>query len=210
MAGQRPQRRALTAHDLHLGLFRHLQGVVDLNPEVSHRAFQVRMSASVVIAGLALVVSILSLVISKRSFERSGEVYEQGRRDAAAQRKRELLVLMSDCRSSLNSTRVNIGALTAIFDAEPQAVQVLLVNYVGLFDGYLPSVERALESLDVDRKAVADWAGAISLADLEHQYARIYDDLKTFQFVDAQASSLIATFNEKLALARAFRKSPEP
>jgi hypothetical protein len=168
------------------------------------------MSASVVIAGLALVVSILSLVISKRSFERSGQVYEQARRDAVAQRKRELLVLMSDCRSSLNSTRVDIGALKAVFDAEPQAVQVLLVNYVGLFDGYLPSVAGALESLEVHSKAVANWAGAISLADLEHQYARIYDDLKTFQFAGAQATSLIATFKEKLALAIAFRKNAGP
>jgi hypothetical protein len=160
------------------------------------------MELSLAISGLALVVSVLSFVVSKRSYDRAGRIHEQSQLDAGAQRKRELLVLMSDCRATLNSTRVDIGALKAVFDAEPQPVRALLKNFVGLFNDYLPNIERALASLDADRQAVANWAGNFPVVDLERQHARIYDDLKTFQFVGSNATSLIATFKEKLGLAR--------
>lgn len=160
------------------------------------------MTASVGIAALALLVSILSLIISKRSFDRTGRVHDQQQRDTSAQKKRELLVLMSDCRAELNNTRVNIGALKVVFESEPEAVRALLVNYVGLFDQYLPMIEKALVSVDNDRQAVSDWNEDISVVDLERQFARIYDDLKSFEFASSQADKMIATFSEKLELAR--------
>ena len=44
LAVQRPRRRALKARNLYLGLFRHLQSVVDLNPEVPHGTFEFRVA----------------------------------------------------------------------------------------------------------------------------------------------------------------------
>jgi hypothetical protein len=44
MAGERPMRRvAYRPSGLHLSLFRHLKGIIDVNAEVSHRALKLRM-----------------------------------------------------------------------------------------------------------------------------------------------------------------------
>jgi len=165
------------------------------------------MTASVAIAAVALIVSILSLVISKLSYDRAGRIHDQQQVNAALQAKVALLALMSDCAATLNATRVDIGALKAYYDAEPESVKSLLVNFVGLFTEYLPSIEHALAVVETDRRAVASWGGGIPIADLEREKARMYNDLKAFQFADKQAQSLLRTFKEKLDLARAARSS---
>lgn len=162
------------------------------------------MQSSIIVSLLALAVSILSLIVSKRSFDRAGRIHEQSQAEAGAKRKRELLVLMSDCRSTLDETRVKIGALKATYDAESQPVRVLLQNYTGLFTEYMPAIERALAQIAVNRKSVENWSGDIPYADLERKFAEYYDDLKTFQFSDARANSLIGTFKEKFALAKEY------
>jgi hypothetical protein len=105
----------------------------------------VRVTASVAVAAVALVVSILGLVISKLSYDRSGRVHAQQQAHLALQSQGALLALMSDCGATLNATRVDICALKAVYDAEPGAVKALLVNFIGLFTEYLPKVEQSLQ-----------------------------------------------------------------
>ena len=160
------------------------------------------MKFSEIIAFFALIISLISFYQSKKSLAQSQAAQDQSQKNYVEGAKSELHALISDGKSLLNTTRIAIGALQAEFDGEPQPVQVLLHNYVSLFDSYLPTIEAALADLTSDWNTVDAWSGAISFSDLMREKARVQDDLKNYENANNQAIHLIETFREKLRLAR--------
>jgi hypothetical protein len=155
----------------------------------------------------ALVVSVISLYLSKRSFEYSRSATETSQNIRAAEAKTELLALLSECRSVLNRTRIDIGALKAIYDTESQSVHALMVNYVSLFTEYLPRIEAALEQVETDWAAVQSWTNEIGTADLLRRQSEYHDGLKSFQNAHEQSVHMIEKFRIVLAEAKRFTNS---
>ncbi len=160
------------------------------------------MKISDIIAVIALIVSLISLYQSKKSLDQSRAVQSQSQRNQIDDAKTELLGLISDCKFILNTTRIDIAALKAEFDAESQPVQVLLHNFTDLFNSYLPNVETALHALTSDWNAVNAWSGIISFSDLMRKKARIQDVLQESEIANNQAIDLVEAFREKLQMAR--------
>jgi hypothetical protein len=159
------------------------------------------------IAVTALLVSIIGVYISHKADRRSKATAEDSQRNLRESSKADLLALMSECYAVLNDARIEIGALKAEFDAEPDAVKRSLNHYVALFTEYLPTIEAALETWDADRKAVERWGGHLSFADIMREKARIQSDLKNFQNAARQGEKMVSTFREKLELARRTQRS---
>lgn len=162
------------------------------------------MKFSDFIAFIALIISLISLYQSKKSLAQSQAAQDQSQKNQIDDAKSELLSLISDGKSILNTTRIEIGALQAEYDAEPQPVQALLHNYTSLFDSYLPTIEAALAVLTSDWNIVNEWSGTISFSDLRREKAQVQDDLHNYENANSQAVHLIDKFREKLHLAREY------
>ena len=162
------------------------------------------MTTSDWIAGGALAVSLISLYLSNKSLKNSKVATEASQAIRTAEAKSELLAILSECRAVLNRTRIDIGALKAIYDNEKQPVQVLLQNFISLFTEYLPTVETALAQVEADWKSVQSWANEISVSDILRRKSDFQDNLKDYENTHEQAVYLIEEFRNVLAKARRY------
>ena len=159
------------------------------------------MTTSDWIAGGALAVSLISLYLSNKSLKNSKVATEASQAIRTAEAKSELLAILSECRAVLNRTRIDIGALKAIYDNEKQPVQVLLQNFISLFTEYLPTVETALAQVEADWKSVQSWANEISVSDILRRKSDFQDNLKDYENAHEQAVRLIEEFRHVFAKA---------
>ena len=111
-----------------------------------------------------------------------------------------LLPVQGHC--TLDRTRVEIGTLKAIFDAEPQPVQALLSNFTSLFTEYLPKVEGGVRQAAALWDEVAEWRASTGLDTLIHHEARYRALLREDEMVRDSALYMINVFNDKLEKAR--------
>lgn len=102
-------------------------------------------------------ITIWATQISKKSLQHAIEAQTRSDEKDFESTRAELMNQISDCRSLLDKTRIEIGTARAYFDAEPVAVQNLLKSYTGLFNEYLPSVEHAIGQCDEDWNHVSLW-----------------------------------------------------
>ncbi len=160
------------------------------------------MATSDWIAIGALGVSLISLHLSKRSLENSKTVTDASQAFRVAEAKSELLTILSESRSVLNRTRIDIGALKAIYDNEKQPVQILMQNYISLFTEYLPTVETALKQVEADWISVQSWTDEIGISDILRRKSDCQSDLKDHENCYEQAVYLIEEFRTVLARAR--------
>ena len=158
---------------------------------------------------VALVVSIGSLVVtawatqlSKRSLHHAIDV--QGRSDQREfERVRsELLNQISDSRSVLDKTRIEIRTLQANFQAEPPAVQAPMASYVVLFTKYLPDIEQAIRQCDELWNDVSSWSEEKSHAELMQARATLYRCLKDDEIAQESGVYLVNVFKTKLELTK--------
>jgi hypothetical protein len=163
------------------------------------------------IAVVALAISVLSFAtsvwsawVSDRTLTHTRKVYAQERRENFMRQRSELLEVINTSRSTLDRTRVEIGTLKAIFDAEPQPVRSLLSNYISLFSEYLPKIECGVRQASMLWEEVAEWDESTGTSALMHHEAKFRALLHENQMVYEHALYMINVFNEKLEQARSY------
>jgi hypothetical protein len=159
---------------------------------------------AVVVSALGFGTSVWSARVSHRGLAHAREVHEQERRENFERQRSALLEVINASRSTLDRTRVDIGTLKAIFDAEPEPVRALLSNYVSLFTEYLPRVEGGVHQAGALWDEVAEWDTRAGMSALIHHEARYRALLHDDQMVRDHALYMINVFNEKLAQARSY------
>jgi len=163
------------------------------------------------IAVVALVVSVLSFTtavcsawISKSSLAHTRKRHEQERRESFERQRSELLEVINTSRSTLDRARIEIGTLKAIFDAEPQPVRALLVNYSSLFTEYLPKIEGGVRQSTALWDEVAGWDQSKGTSTLIQHQARFRALLHEDQMARENGIYMVGVFKEKLEQARKY------
>ena len=90
------------------------------------------MTLTDIIAVAALIVSLVSPYLSKKATDQARDSHQESQRNLVESAKADLLALMADCNAVLIAARTEAGAVKAVFDAEPEPVKRLLVNYTSL------------------------------------------------------------------------------
>lgn len=167
------------------------------------------MSLPTILSIVALVVAVGSFAvtvwatqISKRSLQHAIDV--QGRSDQREfeRLRTEIMNQISDSRSLLDKTRIEIVTLQANFQAESSALQSLMTNYLSLFTDYLPKVEQAIRQCDELWKDVSGWSNEKSHAELMQARAVLYRSLKDDEVVQDSGIYAVNFFKTKLELAK--------
>jgi len=153
---------------------------------------------------LSFVVSVWSAWVSHRGLAHTRDAYEQERRESFERQRSSLLEVINTSRSTLDRTRVEIGTLKAIFDAEPQPVRALLSNYSSLFTEYLPKVEGGVHQAGALWDEVAEWDPSTGMSALILHEARFRALLHDDQMVREHALYMINELRQKLEQARSY------
>lgn len=157
---------------------------------------------ALVVSALGFATSVWSAWVSHRALAHTRDVYEQERRETFERQRAALLEVINTSRSTLDRTRVDIGTLKAIFDAEPEQVRTLLSNYSSLFTEYLPRVEGGVRQAGALWDEVAEWDSRTGTSALIQHEARFRALLHEDQMIRDHALYMINVFREKLELAR--------
>lgn len=160
------------------------------------------MTTSDIIAIFALLISFGSFYISKRSLDFAIEMQKTTEKKLIENEKTELLKQVSNNKFILNNARIEIGALQANFDIEPQPVKELMKNYTNIFTEFLPSIEKVISHLESDHANLINWHGEMSYSDIMRTKAACHEDLKQYETSHEQAIHCIAIFKEKLKQAK--------
>lgn len=159
---------------------------------------------ALVVSAFGFLISVWSAWVSHRALVHTRDAYEEERRESFERQRSTLLEVINTSRSTLDRTRVDIGTLKAIFDAEPEPVRALLSNYVSLFNDYLPRVEGGVHQAGSLWDAVAEWDQRTGMSALIQHEARYRALLHVDQMVRESALYMITVFKEKLEQARVF------
>ena len=168
------------------------------------------MEWPLIIAIAALVVSLGSLAtsgyaakISRRSLSHSKDVHTKSEKKEWGELRRDILAEVSDSHAILNTTRIELGAKKADFEAEPQAVRDSMIDIASpLFGEYLPKIETSLAQLDAVRKTINDWSPDTDYQQMLDVQAKFYDAQKSDELVSQIANVLLANYLEALAKAK--------
>jgi hypothetical protein len=142
--------------------------------------------------------------ISKKSLDHSIEIQKRSDSKDFVAVKTEVLQRLSDDRSILEKTRIEIGALKADFEAEPQPVQTLMSRHTNLFTEYLPAIERSIRQLDELWDQTSKWGKEKDYSDLVHHKAFLYKCMKDDEIAGETGLYLVKEFKEKLRLAKEY------
>lgn len=169
------------------------------------------MDTATIFSIIALIVSIGSFGvtwwatrISKKSLDHSIEIQKRSDKKDFMMVKAEVLQRLSDDRSVLEKTRIEIGALKVDFEAEPQPVQMLMSKHTNLFTEFLPAIERSIRQLDELWDKASKWGEEKDITDLIHDKAFYYKCMKDDEIAGETGLFLVKEFNEKLRLAREY------
>jgi hypothetical protein len=143
----------------------------------------------------SLLLSLYAIIISRRNMLRTREIEFH-------KIKIELLMKVSDSRKILDNTRIEIGTQKAIFENEPQSVQLLLCCFNSLFFDYLQKIEFSINQSDILWNDISNWSVKKSIADLFHAQAVLYRNIKNDETVYESGIYCINEFKEKLKLAQ--------
>jgi len=160
------------------------------------------MDTSDYIAIFALIISFGSLYINKKALDNAKESQQSAEKKIIESEKSELLKQISDNKSVLNKARIEIGALRANFDIEPQPVKAIMKNFTSLFTENLPTIEYAISNLESDHNKLSKWREDMSFSDIMRFKASCHEDLKQFEISYEQAIQCIDIFKEKLTEAK--------
>lgn len=164
------------------------------------------MHLSDLVAIFALVISFGSFYVSKRSLDLADAMQIATERKLVENERTELLRQISNSKAILNNARIEIGALQANFDIEPQDIKKRMNYYTNLFTEFRPSIENAIKQLEKDYAELTNWQGDVSYSDLMRTKAVFYENLKNFEISHEQAIQCVAIFKDRLSIARNERK----
>jgi hypothetical protein len=162
------------------------------------------------ISALGFVTSIWSAWVSHRSYSHSRLAHEEEKRLAFEKERSELLEIINSSRKILDKTRIEIGTLKAQFEAEPQEIQALMVNYTNLFTEYLPKVEGGVRQATALWDEVAEWSPETSIYAMVMHQARFRALIHDDQTAHESALYCIGVFKEKLELAKKVVNERQP
>lgn len=161
------------------------------------------ISLIAILVGLGcLGVTLWASILSKRSLNHAIAIQEKGEEKEFQRLRTELLMQIADSRMVLDKTRIEVGTLKADFDAEPQAVQQMMRNYINLFTDYLPRVEFSIQQLDILWKDVSAWPKDKSHHELMDAKAVLYRSIKDDEVVYDSAMFMVSEFRAQLSVAR--------
>jgi hypothetical protein len=158
--------------------------------------------AALIVSGLSLAVALWSAVVSQRSLRDTRDNAQRDQALAYEREKADLLDTINISRGIYDRARIEISSLKATFEAEPDAVKQLLVNYTQLFTEYLPRIELAISNTTGAWNDVHSWSPAIGIHDLMHHKSRFKATLHEDQVAYDMGLRMVTIFREKLALAR--------
>lgn len=165
------------------------------------------MNTSDIVAIFALLISLGSFYIGKKSLDFAVEMQKATERKLIENEKAELLRQISNNKSILNNARIEIRALQANFGTETQRVKELMKNYTNIFTEFLPSIEKALSLLESDYANLINWRDEMSYSDIMRAKASNYEALKQYETSHEQAIQCIAIFKERLKQAKDYVNS---
>jgi hypothetical protein len=160
---------------------------------------------------LALVVSCLSFMaalwaawVSHHTLAHARDVHSEDQQIAFERERSELLEVINTSRMLLEKTRIRIGTLKARFDAAPQPVKALLVNYTSLFSEYLPRIEAGCRQCHALWDEVAAWDDEKGIHALVHHQAKFRKLVGDDQVAHDNGIFLVEIFEEKMAKALSY------
>jgi len=160
------------------------------------------MDSSDYIALIALIISFGSLYINKKALDNANVAQILANKKLIESEKTEILKQISDNKSVLNKARIEIGALQANFEIEPQPVKTLMHEFTSLFTNNLPTIEYAISNLEADHNKILNWRGDMNYTDIMKFKANCHEELRNFEISHEQAIQCINIFKEKLLIAK--------
>lgn len=161
------------------------------------------LSTIAIVAAIgSVVVTIWATRISKKSLQHAIDVQVRIDQKEFERLRSELLNQISDSRSILNKTRIEIGTLQANFQAEPSIVQDRMRKYISLFTDYLPKIEKSIQQCDQQWNEVSNWSMEETNSKLMQAKAIFYRCLKDDEVVQESGLYAVNVFKTKLELAK--------
>jgi hypothetical protein len=158
--------------------------------------------AALIISGLSLAAALWSAWASHRALAHTRAASDRDRRAAFELERATLLEIINTSRAALARACVEIGVVKAIFDVEPQPVQVLLSQYRLLFSDYLPKLEGGVRQAAALWDEVTAWDSSLSTsAWIQHQ-ARSRALLHEHDMLRGHAMFMVNELRTKLVEAR--------
>ena len=154
------------------------------------------------VSGLSFLAALWATWVSHRAYKHSRATDERDQGLAFQRERAQLLDILNVSRGMLDTTRIEIGALKATFDAEPEPVKAMLVNYTTLFTEYLPTIEGALHRTNELWADIAKRDPNKDIDMLIQQQAILRSALHGDKVAHDQGLQMVATFREKLVSAR--------
>ena len=160
------------------------------------------MAASDIIAIFAVIISLGSYFISKKSLDFVIAMQKTSESKQIDNEKSELLRQISNNKSILNDVRIEIGVLQANFDAESLSIKKLMGNYTNIFTSTLSKIESTISDLETEYSKLINWSGEMSYSDIMRAKAAYHEDSKQFEMSHEQGIKCVTIFKEVLAQAK--------
>lgn len=160
------------------------------------------MEASDYFAAFALIFTAGSFWITRKALQHAKDTQKSSEKNLIEYEKTEILRQISENKSILNKSRIEIGALQENFNIEPQPVKELMKNFTSIFTESMPSIEYAISCLETDHEKFNNWHGNLNYTDIMRAKAAFHEELKQFEISHEQTIKCIAIFEEKLKEAK--------
>jgi len=154
------------------------------------------------IAGLALFISAVSAYYSREAIRLSKSANDKASCVLIEDSKCNLLERLSDNRTLLHRTWIEIGALEADFSVESDCVKKSMQNFTLLFSESMPLLEARVNEIDGLIGQVMNWADKISYEDIARFKAEQHLKLNDYKISNEGFLSCVSDFREKIPEAR--------
>jgi len=155
-----------------------------------------QVDASDAIAALALVVSVLAFLESRRARADAKAAHDEAQRNAQAAEHSRLLDLLTDCEGFLDGLCRDGTALLREIDAAPAGVRKEIEAALAEVRTNHASMEESREHLRGYRAAFDSWSGDMGFRDLKRKQAEIYVELNALRRVAEQHRNVFPKVRE--------------
>jgi len=162
------------------------------------------MEITNILAILAVVISIGGLIYAKKSFHLSKSIQDKTNEMEIDIQKNELLQIISNNKQLLNKSSIDLGALKADFEVEPQPIKTIMREQTKILKRNQQIINYSLEKLEKLRLKIQNWNGTLSHKDVMRYKSELYEQMKDHELNEEITTSQIKTFKEKLLQAREY------
>ena len=160
------------------------------------------MESSDLIAGLALVVSLVSAYISHKAFTHSVSVHELETTLAFERDKSELLMHVEKSRNLFSSARQEVERVQFVLSHEPPQVQGALKSYDNLFTEFLPRLIGAERQAGLLWQEIYEWRDKSGRSAFAHHSPRFRSLIENDRVAHDSALFCVAELRTQLARAQ--------